>query len=418
MRDGQAETALVIGAGMVGLACALRLQRQGLRTTLVDPMNGTAASLGNAGHVAIEQVEPLASWSTIRSAPRRLFAFGGALDVRDLRRNAPWIARFIRAAGTQRFRHGRTALAGLLEHAMPAWQRLVVDIERPGLLMRDGHVVLWESPRTASRGRATWHAADTGRASVRDLASDELDAFAEQLHQRPVGGVRFDGTGQIVDLPQTLEVLRRAFERSGGSCVCGLVQTLDTQGGRAEAVLDGGQRSGADIVLVAAGVHSAELMARVGPRPPLIAERGYHVQWSDHAWPAGMPPVVFEDRSMIVTRFRDGLRAASFVEFAHTDSPPDPRKWAALRAHVAALGLPVAGQARDWFGARPTLPDYLPAIGRSRAVPNLFYAFGHQHLGLTLAPVTAEAVVALVAGELPPVPLAPFDLQRFSGAPA
>ena len=96
----------------------------------------------------------------------------------------------------------------------------------------------------------------------------------------------------------------------------------------------------------------------------------------------------------------------------------DPRKWAALRAHVAALGLPVAGQAREWFGARPTLPDYLPAIGRSRAVPNLFYAFGHQHLGLTLAPVTAEAVAALVAGGLPPVPLAPFDLQRFSGAPA
>ena len=93
--------------------------------------------------------------------------------------------------------------------------------------------------------------------------------------------------------------------------------------------------------------------------------------------------------------------------------PAPPRKWARLRDHVAALGLPFALPGEEWIGARPTLPDYLPAIGASTRAANLFYAFGHQHLGLTLGPVTGEAIAALIAGEAPGVDLTPFDVRRF-----
>jgi len=413
MGVGRAESALVIGGGVVGLACALRLCQRGLHTTLVDPLNQESASFGNAGHIAIEQVAPLASWSTIRSAPRRWFGFGGAMDVRAPAAFAPWLPHYIRAASRERFRAGSAALRGLLELAVPAWRALVRDVDRPDLLAENGHVVLWESPRTAARGRAAWQAADIGAASVRDLDAAELDDFGRLLRRRPAGGIRFKGTGQIVDLPQMLQALRQAFAAGGGVLVEDRVRALDVRDGRAEALLAGGNRCSADVVLVAAGVQSGELMETIGPRPPLIAERGYHLQWSTHDWPSDSPPVVFEDRSLIVTRFRDGLRAASFVEFARPQSTPDPRKWMALRRHAVALGLPTSGESREWIGSRPTLPDYLPAIGRSPAANNLFYAFGHQHLGLTLAPVTAEAVAALVGGDTPPVSLAAFDLQRF-----
>jgi D-hydroxyproline dehydrogenase len=127
-----------------------------------------------------------------------------------------------------------------------------------------------------------------------------------------------------------------------------------------------------------------------------------------------MPPVVFEERSMIVSRFNSGLRAAGFVEFAHADTPADPRKWQRLRAHAADLRLPLQSPVQEWMGARPTLPDYLPAIGRSRRANNLLYAFGHQHLGLTLAAVTGELIGCLAAGETPRVALEPFALERFS----
>lgn len=118
---------------------------------------------------------------------------------------------------------------------------------------------------------------------------------------------------------------------------------------------------------------------------------------------------------MIVTRFAGGLRAASFVEFAARAAPPDPSKWARLRAHVAELGLPFDLPGEPWMGARPTLPDYLPAIGRSARARNLLYAFGHQHLGLTLAAITGELVGALAAGQPTAIDLTPFDPARFGG---
>jgi D-amino-acid dehydrogenase len=113
---------------------------------------------------------------------------------------------------------------------------------------------------------------------------------------------------------------------------------------------------------------------------------------------------------MILTRFRSGLRAAGFFEFARPGAAPDPRKWARLHSHLMALGIAAVG-ALEWNGARPTLPDYLPAIGRRD--DGLFYAFGHHHLGLTLAAATGEAIAALASGDTPPFDLSPFRIERF-----
>lgn len=169
----------------------------------------------------------------------------------------------------------------------------------------------------------------------------------------------------------------------------------------------------ADQIVLCAGAASADLLRPIGARIPLIAERGYHIQSPASCWPHDMPPVAFEDRSMIVTRFAGGLRAASFVEFAARTAPPDPAKWQRLRAHVAELGLPFDLPGEPWMGARPTLPDYLPAIGHGKRARNLLYAFGHQHLGMTLAAVTGEAIAALASRSTPTNDLAPFDAARF-----
>ena len=151
--------------------------------------------------------------------------------------------------------------------------------------------------------------------------------------------------------------------------------------------------------LIAAGPASGALLRPLGHKAPIIAERGYHIQCAGAGWPEDMPTLVFEDRSMVVTRFKSGLRATGFVEFGRAASPPDPRKWKRLRRHARELGLPFEDPVAEWMGARPTLPDYLPAIGRSTRHPNLYYAFGHQHLGVTLAAITGELVGAMIANE-------------------
>lgn len=406
--------ATVIGGGIVGLASGLALTRRGLDVTLVErDGDRQAASWGNAGHIAIEQVEPLASRAAICSAPRRLFSRGGALAFPpgQWRHWLPFGMRMLQASAPDRFEAGKTALSHLIARAMPAWRRLADSLPSEGLLREDGHFVAWSTPQKARDGRAVWGAADTGTAHFRDATAEELTTLAH-MGIRPAGAIRFTDTGQITDLTLLAETMETAFEAAGGRILRGTAD-LVRRGDEAGLRVDGAPLADPGLLVVTAGVRSAALLAPLGHRAPMIAERGYHVRAVDHDWPADMPPLVFEDRSMIVTRYEGCVQAASFVELGDPDAPADPRKWERLEAHVAALGLPMRAPFRRWMGARPTLPDYLPAIGRSRRVGNLLYAFGHQHLGLTLAPVTGEIVAALADGEGPGPDIRAFDIARF-----
>jgi D-amino-acid dehydrogenase len=153
------------------------------------------------------------------------------------------------------------------------------------------------------------------------------------------------------------------------------------------------------------------LLEPFGYRVPLEAARGYHIEMRD-AQSLVDAPIIYANERILVTPLTGRVRATSFMEFAGIDAPPDPRKPAWLRSKAASLGYRCDAAAPAWVGPRPVLPDYLPAIGRSARMPNLFYSFGHQHIGLTLSGINALAVADLVAGR-PRPDLAAFDLQRF-----
>ncbi|USI72227.1 NAD(P)/FAD-dependent oxidoreductase [Sphingomonas morindae] len=408
--------AVIIGGGVVGLASAVALADQRWSVTVIDADPARqAASWGNAGHIAIEQGAPLASRAALRSAPRRLFSRGGALALppRQIGRWLPFGLRLARAAAPRRFEAGQAALAPLLAGAMPAWHRLAAGLDAPDLVREHGHIVAWESAASAAAGRRAWAAAPIGTARFRAFDAAERAALARLAPAGCADAIRFTNTGQIRDLAALADALTARLAARGGRIVPGRATLRRVSGGAAEAVLEDGATLRADLILVAAGVRAPALLAPFGHRAPIIAERGYHIRADAASWPDDLPPIVFEDRAMIVTRYAGCVQAASFVELSDADAPADPAKWARLEAHVAALGLPLRPPFTRWMGSRPTLPDYLPAIGRSRRAPNLLYAFGHQHLGLTLAPITGEIVAALAAGTAPPVPLAPFDIARF-----
>ena len=176
--------------------------------------------------------------------------------------------------------------------------------------------------------------------------------------------------------------------------------------------------SGADTVVVShaivcAGAWSAALLRPFGLRIPLEAARGYHVEMPG-ARPIIDAPVLYQDQATFVTPMAGRLRSSSFMEFAGTDAPSDPRHPVQLRRTLLALGYPADSLQQSWVGPRPVLPDYLPAIGRVPGAPNVLYAFGHQHIGLTLSAVTARTVADLFANRPLPAHVAAFDLRRFN----
>lgn len=394
------KTAQVIGGGIVGLNIALALQERGIAVTLVDPEARVPnASWGNIGHIAVEQIEPLASQSSIFSLPKRLYSLGGpaAFPLSAIHNWLPFGLRLIAAASPSRFASGKKALASLMTHAIPAWRRRLAEVKAADLFKANGHIVAWSTMEAARLGRANWSKANTGTATWRDLAGAEYSQLRTTLMRPPADAIWFDGTAQISDPGDVLNALRAAFRQRGGNTLRAKLKTLPQ----------------ADVTIVCAGMGSADLLRPIGHRVPIIAERGYHIQSQSGRWPVELPPIIFEDKAVVATSFRGGLRATSFVEFAHANTPPDPKKWKRLRRQAHALALPFGDDTTEWMGARPTLPDYLPAIGKSARAERLYYAFGHQHLGLTLGPITGEIIADMVTGCAPAVDTAPFDISRF-----
>lgn len=410
--------AIVIGGGIVGSAIALKLQREGLAVTLVDspPADGKCASWGNAGHIAVEQVSPLASMDTVLSAPKRLLSRHGALSlpINGISAWLPFSLRLLKAAQPSAFLNAKSALTTILADAIPAWQRFAQDLNAPELLKVDGHFIVWNSAGSAARGKQHWFTANTGTARIRETDKAELEAL-RSLSKKPIfGAVRCEGSGQIQDPSLLFQVLKAQHEASGIVLQSARVRALSPKGRGAEVILENGDTLSGDVIVVAAGIGARELIQDAGHETPMIAERGYHVQYEAPAWPAAMPPVVYEDYATIVTRFDSVLRAASFVEFTHEKNAPDAAKWRRIAESVKALGLSTGSEVDHWYGCRPTLPDYLPAIGKSRQMENVYYAFGHNHLGLTLGPLTAEYIADLIRGKNHEETLRPFSLDRFA----
>ncbi|MBD7941425.1 NAD(P)/FAD-dependent oxidoreductase [Brevundimonas guildfordensis] len=407
----------VVGGGLVGAATALRLQAAGFETVLIDrgdPRRG--ASFGNIGHIAAEQCEPMPSPATLKGAVGRLFAFGGPLDfrARDASLWGPWALRFLAASRPAAVAHGAEVLAHLLDDPVGAWVRLAALAEAPKDLIRaTGHTVVWSTPEAARRGLAGWNAARIGAARFRVLETEELAAYGAVLSQRPAGGIRFTGTGQVSEPQAVRDALLAAFAARGGQTMHADATAIRPVAHAAEVALSNGTTVTADRVVVAAGAWSERLMTPLSVRAPLIGERGYSVQSAQHDWPDDLPLTVFEDRALAVARFDGGLRASSHVEFGAPSARPDPRKWRSIEAHLRDLGVAFSAQPDRWCGPRPTLPDYLPAIGRLQAHPQVHYAFGHQHLGLTTAARTAEIVEQMALGRPAPDWIDALRIERF-----
>ena len=408
-------TVLVIGAGVIGLACAFRIAREGTRVIVVDrdePGRGT--SFGNAGHIATEQIFPLASPEVVRGVPRYLLDREGPLRIRAGYALAilPWLARFAWAARRESFERGTAAIVSLQRSGRHDLADLLALAGAPQLLHTDGHLVLVE--RAESR-----KAADAGVALVAEhgvqaewLSAEDARALVPELAVPIAGAHRFTGTGHVDDPYAVSRALADGIRAAGGEILQREVTAIESHGDTFVARA-GGEPLEATHVVVSCGAWSKPLAATLGYRVPLDTERGYHVTLPA-AFPRFRIPVASFERKVIMTPMTAGLRMTGTVEFGGLQLPPDPNRWKILERHLAALvpSVPKEGLT-TWMGYRPSLPDHLPVLGRAPDGRNLFFAFGHQHLGLTLAGVTARIVADLVANRDPGIDLAPFSPLRF-----
>lgn len=405
----------VIGAGIVGSATAWALAREGRRVLLIDRSQPAlaGASFGNAGHIATEQLEPLPSPALLLRFWRELSVFGGPLHIpaRRCLALAPWMLRFLRAAFRQR--HNTPALASLVRPAADTLDAYLTELGRRELLCRHGHDSVWLGPGSAARAQRALRHARSLDVRAEPARESLLRAAAARAGVESAAGCHFPDSAHVIDPRRLADAFVAAALQAGAAFDQGEVREIFPLGNRV-GIRTGERVCSVPAAVVCAGVESAPLLARFGLRAPLTPERGYHIELPGE--PAlENAPVVYADHSIVVTPMDGRLRATSYLEFQSHGAPADPRKLERLRRRVQALGYRCAHAHAHtgWVGSRPTLPDYLPGLGRAPGEAELFYAVGHQHLGLTLAAPSAEVIAALVAHRPARIDVRAFDLRRF-----
>ncbi|WP_429132227.1 NAD(P)/FAD-dependent oxidoreductase [Ensifer sp. 4252] len=203
----------------------------------------------------------------------------------------------------------------------------------------------------------------------------------------------------------------QAIFARGGHFVKGEAKDLNV-GERSVTVRVGEKTHAADRMVIAAGAWSRTLAKQAGDRVRLDTERGYHV-----LFPQGhgllTRPVCYTEYGFYMTPMADGLRAAGTVELGGLKAPLNKKRTEMIRNAVRTL-MPAAGEGTsEWMGFRPSMPDSLPVIGRSPRSDRVIHAFGHGHLGLTMAGITGQLVSDLIAYRTPGLDLLPFRSDRF-----
>ncbi|WP_066964299.1 FAD-binding oxidoreductase [Microbulbifer sp. Q7] len=412
----RAQEVVVIGAGIVGVAVAEQLQHRGRRVTLIDRESpGHGCSFGNAGHFATDVVLPLANMKTILSVPRLLMDPLGPLSLRwgYLLKILPWLMRFGVAALPRNVEKSCRHLRALNSRSIESYQRLLGRTGLGDLMTSRGALTIYERLDSVRKNQSTVDLLRGYGIEIEALSGDELRVLEPVLGPNIAGGLFFPRTAHTANPYRLVTALAEKFVQSGGGILREEVVGLEPAGSKINVRLSSGRVLSAEQLVIAAGAWSKALAGQLGYRVPLDTERGYHLMLPDAGCDLTRPMVSFE-RSFVMTPMEEGLRLAGTVELGGLEAKPNYARADVLFDHAKSLlpGISQQGATR-WMGFRPSLPDSLPVIGVAADNPSVAFAFGHQHLGLTQAAITAELLADQLQGKAPEVDLSPYAITRF-----
>lgn len=392
---------VVVGAGVVGLAIAVRLARAGVGVVVLDPLPpGGRASFGNAGIISPKTVMPMSGPGVLRKVPGWMSDPLGPLFVapRHFPRALPWLLRYIMAGRPQRVRGIAGAMHYLHRDCMADWEHLLGAEFMARNMRFPGGLQLWSGPGNATAAALGSEIRKRYGIESETLSGDRLRELVPDVTPAMKTGLLVEGGGYTLDPAEISTHLTNEFDRLGGQIVQRSVERIIREAPGRISLATNLHPIECGCVVVAAGIWSGRLVAPLGIRIPLEAERGYHATLPNHNVRLEHA-ISFKDRGFSVTPMRQGLRVAGTVEFSGLDTPPDMRRAQRLVKHASEL---FPGIKHDepllWSGFRPSLPDSLPVIGPATAEGDVVMAFGHSHYGMSGAPGTARVVDDILHG--------------------
>lgn len=414
-----AQSAIVIGAGVVGLSTAFHLAAEGLTVTVVDrdPV-GDKASFGNAAGIAVTEVVPASVPGLALKIPGWLLDPLGPLAVRPVHvlKLLPWLWAFSRAGRPEEVERIGAALSALNSRVYDDLEPMLDACGLSGELQRRGALTVYESEKAFRNDAKEWSFKRRHGIEVRALSGDEARELEPALSPVITNAILTPQWSHVNDPKALVDGLRSWLMRERRvQILTGEVRSLIAQDSQRAAVRCGeGREFSGDFVVVAAGAWSGILARTLGDRVLLESERGYNTTLPEPGVEISRE-IIFAERKFVATPLSIGLRIGGAAEFGGLDAAANYKRSEAL-VSLASRYFPKLNPrgGTAWAGHRPATPDSLPVIGRAPRCPNVIYAFGHGHLGLTQAATTGRIVADLIKGRPDSIDLSAYSISRFN----
>jgi D-amino-acid dehydrogenase len=412
----QTSDVIVLGAGFVGVGAALHLQARGRSVAILD--RGVVAGETSFGNTGIVQAEAMFPY-TFPRAPAAILTAALNRDPRAQVRYsalpaiAPFLWRyFLASSPSARLRTAR-AMRGLVELALAEHRGFATPANSGPLLRSGGWIKVFRTPRGRDAGLADAEEVRPHGVTFELLDRDRLLALEPHLSQAALGGVHFTDPLTTPDPKALAQSYAALFLARGGALRKGDARSLQASGGGWTVTTDDGPLRAREVV-VALGPWSDQLARRFGYSLPFGFKRGYHMHYAPRGNAGLSRPVLDFEKGYVVTPMARGLRLTTGAEFARLEDPPSSAHLDRLEPFGREM-FPIAERrdAAPWLGRRPCLPDMLPVIGPAPRHEGLWFNFGHQHLGLTLGPVSGRLLAEMMTGEATFMDPAPFRAERF-----
>jgi len=405
----------IIGAGIQGVCSALFLQKKGYEIILFDreEPGSFTASYGNAGHFSPYASIPLNRPDILSDIPAMLLSSTGPLALKwnYIPKMIPWFLKFIKSCSKKNMMHTAKYMHQILDLALPAYDELFEEIDLSGLVENKGIMYIWNDQNLKSRELEIKIRDEIG-AEQQLLNKKEIHDLEPNIKKIYHAGVFYKKARHAKDPGKIWLKLFENFVKKGGKFLKLNIQNLDFDGDN-PVIRSETQRFVFDKLVIACGAFSKKLTDKLHESIPLDTERGYHIHFKgcDHLISR---PVVFQNRGFGMTPMEQGLRVVGTVEFGGLENQLTKSRIKNLINSAKFLldGLPEHED--EWLGFRPTLPDYLPVIGPSKNYKNVFYSFGHHHLGWTLGAISGKIISKMISNEKTNLALDPYSSLRFS----
>tara|TARA_Y100000590_G_scaffold357906_1_gene412972 strand:- start:454 stop:1695 length:1242 start_codon:yes stop_codon:yes gene_type:complete len=404
----------IIGAGIQGVCSALFLQRKGYQVTLFDRDEpGNAASYGNAGHFSPYASVSLNRTDILADVPSMLLSSRGPLALKwnYVPKMIPWFARFILNCGKEKMMHTAKYMHQILDQSLPAFDELFDEINLDGLVENNGILYVWTNKSKKSRELEIKIREELG-VKQQLVNAKEIHDLEPNIKPFYDSGVFYDYARHARNPKKILIKLFENFINKGGKFLKINIQNIDFDENK-PVLRSEIQRFIFDKLVITCGAFSKKLTDKLHENIPLDTERGYHVHF-EGCENLISRPVVYADRGFGMTPMEQGLRVVGTVEFGGLKNPLSKSriKNLILNAKDMLDGLPEHKD--EWLGFRPSLPDFLPVIGPSKNYENVFYSFGHHHLGWTLGAISGKIISKMIDNENTNLDLQPYSSIRFS----